>query len=105
MRSMVLLTLQIIVKEKYRQGYFRLIPESPRWLLSMRRREEACRELRKLAAANGVILREDFLEELDVFSECISHSKIVSLSRAMKCRMIKRALKRITATQRRRSTG
>ncbi|KAI3354827.1 hypothetical protein L3Q82_004633 [Scortum barcoo] len=43
-----------------------LLPESPRWLLTQGRKEEALKELRMAARMNGRMVQEDLLDKLEV---------------------------------------
>lgn len=44
------------------------MPESPRWLLSAGRFDEAMQVLRKMAKGNGTHLTEDHLQKLQVIT-------------------------------------
>ncbi|KAI3354824.1 hypothetical protein L3Q82_004630 [Scortum barcoo] len=46
--------------------FYWLLPESPRWLLTQGRKEEALKELRMAARMNGRMVQEDLLDKLEV---------------------------------------
>ena len=48
--------------------HFRILPESPRWLLSQERFEEAEKILQKMAFVNGKTLNENYFTHIKVIS-------------------------------------
>lgn len=61
-------TAIIVTSKSYRLNsnlcFNRFLPESPRWLITQGRKEEALKELRRAAKVNGRMVPEDLLDKV-----------------------------------------